>query len=208
MLAHEGHDVGRHLVAPEARVAHAGDRGFVDEGKWHVEALESQNGTLLNGRKITKHEIRSGDRIRFGFPDGPEACVEIDDAEPGDFTIATVPARFAELGDLHADRNRARGQRAIDAIDLQRVGAAGEIVRNRERRVEAPVGRNPRGAQQAWRQARDLGREVLFHIQKPELFVHLSVGQRITIKLDAGQRAVGVMEAAAPELPPPSPLAK
>jgi DNA ligase D len=27
---------------------------------------------------------------------------EIPDAEPGDFTIATVPARFAELGDLHA----------------------------------------------------------------------------------------------------------
>jgi DNA ligase D-like protein (predicted polymerase) len=26
---------------------------------------------------------------------------EIDDADPGDFTIATVPARFAELGDLH-----------------------------------------------------------------------------------------------------------
>ena len=39
----------------------------------------------------------------------PEAVVstpirwdEIDDAEPGDFTIATVPTRFAELGDLHA----------------------------------------------------------------------------------------------------------
>jgi DNA ligase D-like protein (predicted polymerase) len=27
---------------------------------------------------------------------------EIDDAEPGDFTIATVPRRYAELGDLHA----------------------------------------------------------------------------------------------------------
>ena len=27
---------------------------------------------------------------------------EIDDVEPHDFTIATVPARFAELGDLHA----------------------------------------------------------------------------------------------------------
>jgi DNA ligase D len=27
---------------------------------------------------------------------------EIDDVEPRDFTIATVPARFAELGDLHA----------------------------------------------------------------------------------------------------------
>jgi len=39
----------------------------------------------------------------------PEAVVstpirwdEIPDAEPRDFTIATVPARFAELGDLHA----------------------------------------------------------------------------------------------------------
>jgi DNA ligase D len=39
----------------------------------------------------------------------PEATVstpitwdEIDEVEPGDFTMATVPARFAELGDLHA----------------------------------------------------------------------------------------------------------
>jgi DNA primase len=27
---------------------------------------------------------------------------EVDDALPDDFTIATVPRRFAELGDLHA----------------------------------------------------------------------------------------------------------
>ena len=27
---------------------------------------------------------------------------EVDDVDPRDFTIATVPARFAELGDLHA----------------------------------------------------------------------------------------------------------
>ncbi|KQS66030.1 non-homologous end-joining DNA ligase [Modestobacter sp. Leaf380] len=40
----------------------------------------------------------------------PEATVsapitwdELADAEPGDFTIATMPARFARLGDLHAD---------------------------------------------------------------------------------------------------------
>ena len=28
---------------------------------------------------------------------------EVDDADPRDFTIFTMPARFAELGDLHAD---------------------------------------------------------------------------------------------------------
>ncbi len=27
---------------------------------------------------------------------------EVDDCEPDDFTLATVPARYAELGDLHA----------------------------------------------------------------------------------------------------------
>src|SRR4029079_13405640 len=32
----------------------------------------------------------------------PARGSEVDDALPGDFTIATMPARFAELGDLHA----------------------------------------------------------------------------------------------------------
>lgn len=55
------------------------------------------------------------------------------------------------------------------------------------------------------RLATDLGREVIFHIPKPELFVHLSVGQRVTIKLDGGQRVVGVMETTTPELQAPHP---
>ncbi|ALG07066.1 non-homologous end-joining DNA ligase [Kibdelosporangium phytohabitans] len=51
------------------------------------------------------HTIASAYSVRGN----PEATVstpirwdEIDDVEPGEFTIATVPARFAELGDLHA----------------------------------------------------------------------------------------------------------
>ncbi|ULA58681.1 MAG: hypothetical protein LZF60_80073 [Nitrospira sp.] len=60
-------------------------------------------------------------------------------------------------------------------------------------------------AKQEGRLSTDLGREVFFHIPKPELFVHLSVGQRVTIKLDSGQQAVAVLETAAPELPSPSP---
>ena len=51
------------------------------------------------------HTIASAYSVR-GNPEGtvstPVRWSEIDDVEPGDCTIATVPARFAELGDLHA----------------------------------------------------------------------------------------------------------
>jgi DNA ligase D len=50
------------------------------------------------------HTIAAAYSVR-GFPDAtvstPIGWDEIDDAEPKDFTIATVPKRFAELGDLH-----------------------------------------------------------------------------------------------------------
>ena len=51
------------------------------------------------------HTIRSAYSVR-GVPEAivstPIRWDELDDAEPADFTIATVPPRFAELGDLHA----------------------------------------------------------------------------------------------------------
>ncbi len=51
------------------------------------------------------HTIASAYSVR-GVPEAtvstPIRWDEIDDVEPRDFTIATVPARFAELGDLHA----------------------------------------------------------------------------------------------------------
>jgi DNA ligase D len=51
------------------------------------------------------HTIAAAYSVR-GNPEGtvstPIRWEEVDEAAPGDFTIATVPARFAELGDLHA----------------------------------------------------------------------------------------------------------
>jgi DNA ligase D len=52
------------------------------------------------------HTIAAAYSVR-GLPDArvstPIRWDEVDDADPRDFTIATVPGRFATLGDLHAD---------------------------------------------------------------------------------------------------------
>jgi DNA ligase D len=52
------------------------------------------------------HTIAAAYSLR-GLPDArvstPVRWDEIDDADPRDFTIHTVPARFAEIGDLHRD---------------------------------------------------------------------------------------------------------
>jgi DNA ligase D-like protein (predicted polymerase) len=52
------------------------------------------------------HTIAAAYSVR-GNPEGtvstPIRWAEVDDAEPGDFTIASVPARYAEIGDLHHD---------------------------------------------------------------------------------------------------------
>jgi DNA primase len=42
----------------------------------------------------------------------PISWDEVDDIEPKDFTMATVPPRFAQLGDIHAGIDR-----AVFAID-------------------------------------------------------------------------------------------
>jgi len=52
------------------------------------------------------HTIAAAYSVR-GFPDArvstPVRWDEVDDVDPRDFTMFTVPARFAEIGDLHED---------------------------------------------------------------------------------------------------------
>jgi DNA ligase D len=56
------------------------------------------------------HTMAAAYSVR-GFPDAtvstPITWGEIDDVEPRDFTMVTVPPRFARLGDLHADIDKA-----------------------------------------------------------------------------------------------------
>jgi soluble lytic murein transglycosylase-like protein len=52
-----------------------------ERGGYFLVDTGSTNGTLVNGRRITKQQLNTGDRVRFGQPGGPEAEIEIDTSE-------------------------------------------------------------------------------------------------------------------------------
>ncbi len=104
-------------IAPSTRSARCGGRRGRSPARWSAGRRELVTtawwrkdrapGTVFvdynqNTRDHTiacAYSVRGtplGDRVRAG------AVGEIPDVEPADFSIATMPARFAELGDLHA----------------------------------------------------------------------------------------------------------
>lgn len=99
-----------HGFADVRRAAHAFAREVerrcdrVDLSWWRKDRDPSTVFVDYN-QNARDHTIACAYSVR-GTPDArvstPVTWEEIDDCEPRDFTIATVPARYAELGDLHA----------------------------------------------------------------------------------------------------------
>jgi DNA ligase D-like protein (predicted polymerase) len=92
------------------RAAHAFGReverradGLVDLTWWRKD--RDPESIFVDFNQNTRdHTIRSAYSV-IGVPEArvstPIRWSELDDVDPGEFTIATVPARYAELGDLH-----------------------------------------------------------------------------------------------------------
>ncbi len=95
-------DVRRAALAFAREVERRAD-GLVDLTWWRKDR-EPATVFVDYNQNARDHTIRSAYSVR-GVPEAvvstPIRWDEIDDAEPQDFTIATVPQRFAELGDLH-----------------------------------------------------------------------------------------------------------
>ncbi|MBN9790473.1 ATP-dependent DNA ligase [Pseudonocardia sp. TMWB2A] len=99
-----------HGFADVRRAAHAFAREVerrcdrVDLSWWRKDRDPSTVFVDYN-QNARDHTIACAYSVR-GTPDArvsaPVTWDEVDDCEPRDFTIATVPARYAELGDLHA----------------------------------------------------------------------------------------------------------
>lgn len=122
-----------------------------ERGAYHLVDTGSKNGTLLNGRKITaKHELKSGDRLCFGFPGGPEADVEIDAAEAAAAasvgtatdaeadTVALAPREAQPVYDARQDAERMAAALKVGVNDTGSFRVADEAARKvAERRAKA-----------------------------------------------------------------------
>ncbi|SDT37647.1 DNA ligase D [Friedmanniella luteola] len=97
-------DVRRAALAFAREVERRAD-GLVDTTWWRKDRDPGSIFVDYN-QNARDHTIASAYSVR-GTPEGrvsaPVRWDEIADAEPGDFTLATMPGRFATLGDLHAD---------------------------------------------------------------------------------------------------------
>jgi soluble lytic murein transglycosylase-like protein len=73
-----GHDCDlRYDAAREPLVARYHAVIVLKEGVYHLLDLDAPSGLQVNGKRVARHELRSGDVLRFGTPDGPEASVEV-----------------------------------------------------------------------------------------------------------------------------------
>jgi len=122
-----------------------------ERGAYFLIDTGSRNGTLLNGRRITaKQALKSGDRVCFGFPGGPEADVEIDaarvaaagagsaggDAEAD--TVALAPRDARPVYDARQDAERMAAALRVGAQDSSAIRVADEAARKvAERRAKA-----------------------------------------------------------------------
>ena len=97
-------DVRRAALAFAREVGRRAD-GLVDLTWWRKDRDPASIFVDFN-QNTRDHTIASAYSVRgtpLGLVSAPVRWDEVAVADPRDFTIATMPARFAELGDLHAD---------------------------------------------------------------------------------------------------------
>ena len=112
---------------------------------------EERHGVFLDYNQNAKDRtIASAYSVR-PTPDArvsaPLAWDEIDACEPADFTLATMPARFARIGDRHAGMDEHAG---LAGRAARAVGAAGSARVSATRRGRLTTGSSP-ARRRAWR---------------------------------------------------------
>jgi len=69
------------LIVRDSRVSRAHARIFTENGEYVLEDLNSRHGTFVNGKRISRHELRNSDKIELGAQDSYQLLFALDGAE-------------------------------------------------------------------------------------------------------------------------------
>ena len=63
----------RYANREDTRVSNHHAHIVLQQGAYWLVDTGSTNGTTVNGQRIVKHQLQTGDRIVFGYPGGPRS---------------------------------------------------------------------------------------------------------------------------------------
>ena len=104
--------IGRHgdneLVLRDSRASRQHAQIVSDGGAYLVEDLASTYGVFVNGSRVTRSKLRSGDRIEFGFPDSYQLTFGVEKAVAAAAVEMEQPSVSPGLSKLRATLEAAR----------------------------------------------------------------------------------------------------
>ena len=112
-IGHLPFRIGRHgdneLVLRDSRASRQHAQIVSDGGAYLVEDLASTYGVFVNGTRVTRSKLRSGDRIEFGFPDSYQLTFGVEKAVPAAAVVEVAqPSVSPGLSKLRATLEAAR----------------------------------------------------------------------------------------------------
>ena len=78
---HIGRQPESDLIIRDSRVSRAHSLIVVEGGRYFLEDCGSRHGSLVNGKKVKRHQLTNSDRIEFGVPDSYSLVFALDGAE-------------------------------------------------------------------------------------------------------------------------------
>lgn len=98
------------LTLRDGRISRRHARILFEQGHYVLEDLGSRHGLFVNGERVSRHLLRHGDRISFGFPDSYELVFQLAGGTPP--WLAQVEAPASHLVRLRAILEVARALHA------------------------------------------------------------------------------------------------
>lgn len=110
VIAHFPFVVGRSpessLMLPQPYISRNHARFVIDGDEIVLEDTHSSHGTFVNGERITRHPLRTGDTIQFGSLQGPQLRLEPPTKQPS--TNLTILAQMQRISAHRSDLEKLR----------------------------------------------------------------------------------------------------